>query len=83
MNKKYYRDLSLYIEAGNKKIDDIKNNELVELTRRVNDTQRAEDIQELKDLNDDLAKFEKKIHDLDLTRSISLQMAPYPYGNLN
>ncbi len=76
VNKKYYRDLSLYIEAGNKKIDDIKNNELVELTRRVNDTQRAEDIQELKDLNDDLAKFEKKIHDLDLTRSISLQMAP-------
>lgn len=76
VNKKYYRDLSLYIEAGNKKIDDIKNNELVELTRKVNSTQRAEDIQELKDLNDDLAKFEKKIHDLDLTRSISLQMAP-------
>lgn len=76
VNKKYYRDLSLYIEAGNKKLEDIKNNELVELTRRVNSTQRAEDIQELKDLNDDLAKFEKKIHDLDLTRSISLQMAP-------
>lgn len=76
VNKKYYRDLSLYIEAGNKKIEDIKNNELVELTRKVNSTQRAEDIQELKDLNDDLAKFEKKIHDLDLTRSISLQMAP-------
>lgn len=76
VNKKYYRDLSLYIEAGNKKLEDIKNNELVELTRKVNSTQRAEDIQELKDLNDDLAKFEKKIHDLDLTRSISLQMAP-------
>lgn len=76
VNKKYYRDLSLYIEAGNKKIEDIKNNELVELTNKVNSTQRAEDIQELKDLNDDLAKFEKKIHDLDLTRSISLQMAP-------
>lgn len=76
VNKKYYRDLSLYIEAVNKKIEDIKNNELVELTRKVNSTQRAEDIQELKDLNDDLAKFEKKIHDLDLTRSISLQMAP-------
>lgn len=76
VNKKYYRDLSLYIEAGNKKIEDIKNNELAELTRKVNSTQRAEDIQELKDLNDDLAKFEKKIHDLDLTRSISLQMAP-------
>ena len=83
VNKKYYRDLSLYIEAGNKKIDDIKNNELVELTRRVNDTQRAEDIQELKDLNDDLAKFEKKIHDLDLTRSISLQMAPQIRMNQN
>lgn len=76
VNKKYYRDLSLYIEAGNKKIEDIKNNELAELTRKVNSTQRAEDIQELKELNDDLAKFEKKIHDLDLTRSISLQMAP-------
>lgn len=76
VNKKYYRDLSLYIEAGNKKIEDIKNNELAELTRKVNSTQHAEDIQELKDLNDDLAKFEKKIHDLDLTRSISLQMAP-------
>ena len=76
VNKKYYRDLSLYIEAGNKKIEDIKNNELAELTHKVNSTQRAEDIQELKDLNDDLAKFEKKIHDLDLTRSISLQMAP-------
>lgn len=76
VNKKYYRDLSLYIEAGNKKIEDIKNNELIELTNRVNASQRAEDIQELKDLNDDLSKFEKKIHDLDLTRSISLQMAP-------
>lgn len=76
INRKYYRDLSLYIEAGKKKIESIKNDELVKLTDKVNEFHNPEDIQELKDLNDNISKFEKKIHDLDLTRSISLQMAP-------
>lgn len=76
INRKYYRDLSLYIEAGKKKIESVKNDELVKLTDKVNEFHNPEDIQELKDLNDNISKFEKKIHDLDLTRSISLQMAP-------
>lgn len=76
INRKYYRDLSLYIEAGKKKIESVKNDELVKLIDKVNEFHNPEDIQELKDLNDNISKFEKKIHDLDLTRSISLQMAP-------
>ena len=66
----------MYILAGKKKIDQVKKTELVELIEKADRTKLPEDAQAVNDLNAMIDRFEKKIHDLELTRMISIQMAP-------
>jgi uncharacterized protein YaaN involved in tellurite resistance len=76
MNKKYYRELTMYILAGKKKLLAVERDELPALSKRAAETGRAEDAQKVNDLTNLCNRFEKKIHDLELTRMISIQMAP-------
>ena len=76
LNKVYFKELSMYILAGKKKIDQVKKTELVELIEKADRTKLPEDAQAVNDLNAMIDRFEKKIHNLELTRMISIQMAP-------
>ncbi|MBQ9015950.1 MAG: toxic anion resistance protein [Firmicutes bacterium] len=75
-NHLYFKELSMYIEAGKKKLADVRAGELVELQRKAEESKLPEDIQALQDLSDKCERFEKKIYDLELTRTVALQMAP-------
>lgn len=75
-NKVYFKELSMYILAGKKKLQEIQNGELKNLLEKANRTGQPEDAQEAKDLDALCTRFEKKIHDLELTRMISIQTAP-------
>ena len=75
-NLTYFRELTIYIAAGKKKLEDTRNVRLPELVRKANDTGRPEDIQVAKDLESLCQRFEKKVHDLELTRMIAVQTAP-------
>lgn len=75
-NLTYFRELTIYIAAGKKKLEDTRNVRLPELVRKANDTGRPEDIQAAKDLESLCQRFEKKVHDLELTRMIAVQTAP-------
>ena len=76
LNLTYYKELSMYILAGKKKIADIKENELKELIQKATVSGDMEDAQKAKDLEGMCSRFEKKIHDLELTRTIAMQTAP-------
>ncbi len=76
LNKGYFRELTMYIEAGKKKLASIQDNELQNLRAKAQKSGLPEDAQAVKDLLDLYSRFEKKIHDLELTRTISLQMGP-------
>lgn len=76
LNKGYFRELTMYIEAGKKKLASIQDNELHDLRAKAQQSGLPEDAQAVKDLLDLYSRFEKKIHDLELTRTISLQMGP-------
>ena len=76
LNKGYFRELTMYIEAGKKKLASIQDNELQDLRAKAQKSGLPEDAQAVKDLLDLYSRFEKKIHDLELTRTISLQMGP-------
>ncbi len=71
-----YKEISMYILAGQKKLEDVKNNELVTLRNKAQASGLPEDGQALNDLENAINRFEKKLHDLELTRVISIQMAP-------
>ena len=75
-NLTYYKQLSMYIAAGKKKIEDVRNNDLAKAKQKAIDSGLAEDAQAAKDLEDQLTRFEKKIYDLELTRTVALQTAP-------
>ena len=75
-NKVYFKELSMYILAGKKKVEKVRKTELVELTAKANNSGLPEDAQEARDLESLCTRFEKKIHDLELTRMISIQTAP-------
>ena len=75
-NKLYFKELSMYIAAGRQKLDEVRNNELVELQMKAQQSGLEEDAQEARDLASMCDRFEKKLHDLDLTRAITLQSAP-------
>lgn len=75
-NKVYFKELSMYILAGKKKVEEVRKTELVELTAKANNSGLPEDAQEARDLESLCTRFEKKIHDLELTRMISIQTAP-------
>lgn len=76
LNKNYYKEVSMYILAGKKKLADIKANDLPALSRNAKESGLQEDAQNLNDLNNQIDRFEKKLHDLDLSRMISIQTAP-------
>ncbi|MCI6857736.1 MAG: toxic anion resistance protein [Eubacterium sp.] len=76
LNKVYFRELTMYILAGKKKLEKEYNEVIPELKRKAQESGRQEDAQEVSDREALCNRFEKKIHDLELTRMVSLQMAP-------
>ena len=76
VNLTNFKELSMYILAGKKRLEEVRSGELVQLTEKAKRSNLPEDVQAAKDLNDKLERFEKKISDLELTRAISIQMAP-------
>lgn len=76
INKTYFKELSMYILAGKKKLAIVQSEELPRLIDKSNQTNLPEDAQAVNDLVSVCNRFEKKIHDLELTRMISIQMAP-------
>ena len=76
LNLTYFKELSMYILAGKKKLAEVRNTRLAELTAKAQTSGLPEDAQAAKDLDSMCSRFEKKIHDLELTRMISIQTAP-------
>lgn len=76
LNLTYFKELTMYILAGKKKLEEVRKTSLAELVHRAQISGLAEDAQAAKDLEAMCNRFEKKIHDLELTRQISLQTAP-------
>ena len=76
LNLKYYKELTMYILAGKKRLEEVRSGELEELRKKAEQSGTAEDAQAYNDLVNLCNRFEKKIHDLELTRIISIQMAP-------
>ena len=76
LNLVYFKELTMYILAGKKKLAEVRSTELKELVERANATGRAEDAQAAQDLDAMCTRFEKKLSDLDLTRTIAMQTAP-------
>ena len=76
LNLKYYKELTMYILAGKKKLEDVRTNELPALKARAEQTGAQEDAQRYNDMAQMCERFEKKLHDLELTRMISIQMGP-------
>jgi uncharacterized protein YaaN involved in tellurite resistance len=76
INKTYFKELSMYILAGKKKLQKLENEDLPILVERAKLSGLPEDAQSTNDFVALCNRFEKKIHDLELTRMISLQMAP-------
>lgn len=76
LNLTYFKELSMYILAGKKKLEQVRSTELVELLNKAKASNLPEDAQAVKDLESQCDRFEKKIHDLELTRMVSIQMAP-------
>lgn len=75
-NLAYFKELTMYVMAGKKKLAQIRATELPELVSKAKMTGLAEDAQAAKDLEEKCTRFEKKIHDLELTRTIAMQTAP-------
>ena len=75
-NLAYFKELTMYILAGKKKLEEVRAGKLAELEETAKRTGLAEDVQAAKDLADKCQRFEKKIYDLELTRAISIQTAP-------
>ena len=76
LNMNYYKELSMYIMAGKKRLERANNVELPELIKKADESGLPEDTQKAKDFSQMINRFEKKIHDLELTKTVSLQMAP-------
>ena len=76
LNLTYFKELTMYILAGKQKLNEVRTTKLAEMIRRAQTTGAAEDAQAVSDLSSLCNRFEKKIHDLELTRQISLQTAP-------
>ena len=75
-NEEYMKELTMYILAGKLKIEHLRNIELPEYVAKAKETGLPEDAQAANDFANLIGRFEKKIHDLELTRTISVQMAP-------
>ena len=75
-NKVYFKELGMYIAAGERKLAEVRDGELAELRARAAQTRDPEDAQEADDLANKCERFERKLHDLKLSRNICLQNAP-------
>ena len=76
LNTKYYKELTMYILAGKKRLEYLRTHDLAELKKKAEETGAQEDAQAYNDYANLCARFEKKLHDLELTRMISIQMGP-------
>ena len=76
LNLTYFKELSMYMLAGKKKLEEVRGTQLAELTQKAQLSGLPEDAQAARDLESMCLRFEKKIHDLELTRMISIQTAP-------
>ena len=76
LNLTYFKELTMYIIAGKKKLSEVRDGELQALTAKAQQSGLAEDAQAARDLDSMCQRFEKKLHDLELTRMISIQTAP-------
>ena len=76
LNLKYYKELTMYIIAGKKRLAEVQATELEELRKKAETSGAAEDAQAYNDLAQMCNRFEKKLHDLELTRMVSIQMGP-------
>ena len=75
-NMTYFKELTMYILAGKKRLADIRSGQLAQLVQRAQMSGLPEDAQSAKDLESKCDRFEKKLYDLELTRTISIQTAP-------
>ena len=76
LNTKYYKELTMYILAGKKRLEYLRTHDLAELKKKAETTGAQEDAQAYNDFANLCNRFEKKLHDLELTRMISIQMGP-------
>ena len=76
LNTKYYKELTMYILAGKKRLEYLRTHDLAELEKKARETGAQEDAQAYNDFANLCSRFEKKLHDLELTRMISIQMGP-------
>lgn len=76
MNLTYFKELSMYVLAGKKKLELVKSTELPGLLAKAEKSGLAEDAQAARDLDSMCGRFEKKLHDLELTKMVSMQTAP-------
>ncbi len=76
LNKVYFKELNMYILAGKKKLEEVRTKDMPALMAKAEETGLPEDAQAVNDLANLCDRFEKKLYDLELTRMISIQMAP-------
>ncbi len=76
LNKNYFKELTMYIAAGKQKLEQVKKEEVSALITKAQQTGSQEDMNAVNDLTSLCDRFEKKIHDLELTRMVAMQMAP-------
>ena len=75
-NLEYFKELTMYLAAGRQKLADVEQNDLAAARKKAEESGRPEDAQAANDLANLCQRFERKLHDLELTRTISIQMAP-------
>ncbi len=76
LNLKYYKELTMYIIAGKKRLAEVRSGQLEELRKKAEASDAPEDAQAYNDLAQMCDRFDKKLHDLELTRMVSIQMGP-------
>ena len=76
LNLKYYKELTMYIIAGKKRLAEVRSGQREELRKKAEASGRQEDAQAYNDLTQMCDRFDKKLHDLELTRMVSIQMGP-------
>ncbi len=76
LNLTYFKELTMYLLAGKRRLEEVRASDLAQLVERARQTGRAEDAQAAQDMEAKCTRFEKKLADLDLTRTIAMQTAP-------
>jgi len=76
LNMAYYKELGMYIEAGKMRLDYVRNTVIPEMKAKAEQSGLTEDAQAVNDMSNAALQFEKRLHDLELTRTVSIQMGP-------